>query len=338
MIRSSRFRLWLGLIAFVAASLAGLMLMSGSAVAQGADLFSDDFESSESAWTKDPSSSATTGDWGAIDPSGTERLGTILQVEDASGGSRALVTDGRAGSSIGTYDVDAGVIGAFSPAFTLPAGADIEGSFDYYLGHLSNSSADDFVRLQVIPVDNAGDRVTIFRENASSENRSAVWQSVTVADVNALNNLAGRQVRLRVDAADLQAAPAGPSLVEAGFDNIVVRDVSSGVPVRRLLTTTMSMCTTVVKTVPLRAMPLLVVLGRASGLSTRLMLPMLVATRLLCGAPRTTATLVFRARSASPLMVVHRLVRRLSPPVTGGCLTRRLLEVFSLALVRTRCV
>jgi hypothetical protein len=79
-----------------------------------------DFEAATSeGWARDPNDTATTGHWNRDDPQGT-----AAQPEDdhtPAPGVKCWVTDHRAGSSIGEFDVDNGKTTLWSPVFNLAA-------------------------------------------------------------------------------------------------------------------------------------------------------------------------------------------------------------------------
>ena len=171
-------------------------------------LFFDDFETDQ-GWVADPqgTDTATTGQWERADPqdtqySGPKQLGTCVS------GSHDLVTGHLAGSSAGSYDIDGGVTSIRSPAIALPAGAEVELSFSYYLAHWSNASADDYLRLTVV----GSTSQTVFEELGANNDDDAAWESFSCS----LDDFAGQTVTLLLEAADA----GGASLVEAAVDDV----------------------------------------------------------------------------------------------------------------------
>jgi hypothetical protein len=86
---------------------------------------SDDFEA-DRGWTVAntavPSTALFTGAWGRMDPEGTLSGSLQMQPEDdhtPAPGTMCFVTDGRAGASAGTYDVDNGYTLLTSPTYDL---------------------------------------------------------------------------------------------------------------------------------------------------------------------------------------------------------------------------
>ncbi|MEE9342462.1 MAG: ASPIC/UnbV domain-containing protein, partial [Gammaproteobacteria bacterium] len=175
-------------------------------------VFNDNFETNL-GWVTNPngSDSASTGRWEVANPQATSNGGTTLQLNNTTSGSRALVTQAAAGSSVGTYDIDSGVTSARSPAFTVPASGPVSLKFNYYFGHLNNAGSDDFFRASLVV---GGNTVGLLTQVGNNTNRSASWTAFN-ADIS---QYAGQSVRLLVEAADNGSG----SLVEAGVDDVVV--------------------------------------------------------------------------------------------------------------------
>ncbi len=182
-------------------------------------VFWDDFESS-TGWDEDPynSDDATTGFWEVANPEETSSSGYIMQLGDAYSGSQNLVTEGSAGSSVGTYDIDNGETSILSPEISLPAGRELTLSFYYYLGHLSNGTTDDYLRVSVV-----GDTTQlVLEELGSGDYDAASWASFST-DISAF---AGQDVHILIAAAD---AGSG-SLIEAGVDDVLIEGVLTNNP------------------------------------------------------------------------------------------------------------
>ena len=175
-------------------------------------IFEDSFEGATN-WTTDPfgTDTATTGQWAVGSPQQTSSGGTILQLDGGRTGTRALVTGLPAGGSVGTYDVDSGVTSVLSPEIDLPAGAEIELSFSYYLAYLSNASNDDFFHTAIV-VD--GVETEIYDDHAHSNATSAQWQDVSFD----ISQFAGQTIQVLFEAADV----LGASLIESAVDDVVV--------------------------------------------------------------------------------------------------------------------
>lgn len=103
-------------------------------------LFEDDFEESN-GWTLDPTDTATAGIWSRNVPQRTSINGQTVQPGSnfSPNGTSCLVTDHRAGSSAGTYDLDNGRTTARSPVIN----AAIEGTLtlSYYRWYTNSQGA-----------------------------------------------------------------------------------------------------------------------------------------------------------------------------------------------------
>ncbi len=180
-------------------------------------IFSDDFESSQ-GWTTNPSGTdtATTGAWGVSNPEQTSS-GITLQLGTTVSGSQALVTDGRAGSSAGTYDIDNGTTSVRSPDVALPAGANLELSFSSYFAHLTNGTTEDFFRVTLV---GSGGSQVIVEERGDGTEVAAVWAGSTTD----ISSFGGQTVYLLIEAADA----GGGSLIEAGVDDVLIESLGGG--------------------------------------------------------------------------------------------------------------
>lgn len=161
-------------------------------------------------WARNASGSdtASTGHWGRSNPSLTASEGVVLQPENASEGEFALVTDGRSGSRVGSFDVDGGMTSIKSPSIDLTNATQADLSFSYYFSHLRNASSADYFRVQIV-----GDTTsTILEKRGSRSVAEASWQSHSV-DISAF---AGQTIYILIEAADAESK----SLIEAGIDNI----------------------------------------------------------------------------------------------------------------------
>jgi hypothetical protein len=173
-------------------------------------VFSDDFET-DKGWVVNPAATdtATTGRWERAVPQATTSTGT-KQLGTANSGTRNLVTGATAGAAAGDNDIDGGVTTIQSPVIAIPAGGTVTLSLAFYFAHLTNSSIDDFFRVQIV----GATTQTVLQELGSTANDDAVWLTQSV-DISAF---AGQSVRIVISAAD----NAGGSLVEAGVDDVVI--------------------------------------------------------------------------------------------------------------------
>ncbi|GAA1509894.1 hypothetical protein GCM10009827_025070 [Dactylosporangium maewongense] len=180
--------------------------------APGTTVWSDDFETNL-GWTTNPSGTdtATTGAWERGDPEATDSSGP-KQLGTTVSGSNDLVTARLAGADAGANDVDGGTTSVRSPSITLPSSGTLTLSYSWYLGHGSNASSADFFRVSVVTA--SGTTVLATVAGAASD-RDASWSTGSVN----LSAYAGQSVRILFEAADASTA----SLVEAGVDNVVIR-------------------------------------------------------------------------------------------------------------------
>ncbi|GAA4555027.1 hypothetical protein GCM10023193_00230 [Planotetraspora kaengkrachanensis] len=173
-------------------------------------VYSDTFETA-SGWTANPSGTdtATSGAWERANPADTNSSGP-KQLGTTASGSFDLVTGASAGTAAGDFDVDGGVTSIRSPLITLPSSGTLTLSFSWYLGHGSNSSSADYLRVRVV----GNTTSTVFQQLGAATDRDAAWSTASVS----LSGFAGQQVRILVDAADA----SGASLVEAGVDEVKI--------------------------------------------------------------------------------------------------------------------
>jgi len=174
-------------------------------------VFSDDFEAARGWTLVTGANTASTGLWSRGDPQPTSS-GIALQLGTCDGPSvNCFITGLPAGAAAGTNDVDGGMTSVQSPAIALPAGT-VNLRFRYYLAHLNNATSADFFRVRVVGTN--GVPQTLFTRAGTASNLAGAWTTQTVN----LNAFAGQTVRIRFEAADAGTA----SLIEAGFDNVVV--------------------------------------------------------------------------------------------------------------------
>lgn len=174
-------------------------------------IFFDDFETNQ-GWTTNPSGTdtATTGQWERANPEQTSSGSTTLQLGTTVSGNFDLVTEGSAGSSAGTNDIDNGVTSIRSPNIALPSSGDIALTFSHYMGLLSNANTDDYLRVTVV----GSSSQVVYEELGNGTNRNASWDETTVS----LNSFAGQTIYLLIEAAD----GGSGSLVEAGVDDVSI--------------------------------------------------------------------------------------------------------------------
>lgn len=174
--------------------------------------FFDDLEI-DRGWRPNPdgTDTATRGRWARANPERTWWNGW-KQRGTTTSGSRALVTDGRAGASARTYDVDGGRTTIRSRAIDLPATPGQRLTFRYYLAHASDATTADLLRVDVL--DAAGVATPVLIERAAANDDDAAWASASIL----LDPWAGSTIRIQATAIDAARA----SLVEAGIDDVRV--------------------------------------------------------------------------------------------------------------------
>ena len=182
--------------------------------AASSTLFSDDFESAR-GWTLTAGGNpATTGQWQRGDPQPTSYEGTTVQPGNCDASVNCFVTGLAAGTAVGSFDIDGGQTSIQSPPIVLPANANITLSFRFFFGHLNTATSQDYFRVRVVGAN--GQVQTVYaRGGVAGSNVAGTWSGRSVS----LSAWAGQTIRLRFDAAD---AGSG-SVVEAGFDNVVVK-------------------------------------------------------------------------------------------------------------------
>lgn len=169
---------------------------------------SDDMEG-DTGWTVGaPGDGASTGVWERTNPQTTEAQPGDDRTPD---GVNCWITDGRSGSSVGTYDIDGGNTTLTSPALDATGGAGdaVLVYWRWYSNNAGASPGQDTMPV-LISGDNGASWVTLetVDENAGAwvEKRSRIADFVTP----------GAQVRVRFIAGDL----GDGSIVEAGVDDL----------------------------------------------------------------------------------------------------------------------
>jgi subtilisin family serine protease len=174
-------------------------------------VFSDDFESAQ-GWVTDPNNNdtATTGQWERADPQPTSNSGVTLQLGDPVSGVNDLVTGAIAGANAGVDDIDNGDTTIRSPSIPLPSGTGLELTFSWYFAHLNNATSADYLRVFVV----SGGTTQVFQVLGAGVNRPGAWTQASVD----LSSFAGQTIQIQIEAADA----GGPSLIEAGIDDVTV--------------------------------------------------------------------------------------------------------------------
>jgi hypothetical protein len=171
------------------------------------DAFAENFEAG-GAWTIDPSSSdtATRGAWQIGKPKPTN-AGGPKQLK-SYGGSGALVTGRKAGTSADKFDVDGGVTTAVSMPIALDASFEsVTLSFYAYMAHDNKATKADYFQVRI-------NGMPVFTELGSKSNDNAVWMPFTID----LSPFRGETIQVEFACADLGKA----SLVECGVDALKI--------------------------------------------------------------------------------------------------------------------
>jgi len=174
--------------------------------------FDDDAETDTGWLTPMAGDTATTGRWNRMDPQGTLSGTAQAQPEDDHTpiGTICWVTDGNAGASAGTFDVDGGFTSVRSPALDLAGLADARVSFWHWFYSNGTDGLDSF------KLDISGNGTTWTNAWTITSTRNQ-WTQYSFRLGDILPNPTATTY-LRFQAADL----GGASLVEAAFDDIVI--------------------------------------------------------------------------------------------------------------------
>lgn len=184
-------------------------------------IVSEDFET-DPGWTIGaPGDNATTGIWELADPEGTySSSGYLVQAEDdhtPSPGRFCFVTDGRAGSTVGSYDVDDGRTTLLSAVYDLSEYELVVVDYRrWYTNRRGSNPHEDIWEVSVRS--GASDWMPIEYSESCREN----W-SHQVHILNCFIEL-GPEVQFRFVASDED----GGSIVEALVDDFELRGIPSG--------------------------------------------------------------------------------------------------------------
>ena len=171
----------------------------------------------DDGWTVGaPDDDATTGIWNRMDPEATE-----AQPEDdhtPAPGVNCWVTDGRAGSGLGTYDVDNGKTTLYSPVMDLTGQADA--TVSYWRWYSNNTGADPNNDVFVVDISNDGGNnwtnVETVGPSGAGTSGGWIYHEFRLGDIVANPS---SQVKMRFIASD----EASGSIVEAAIDDFSVQ-------------------------------------------------------------------------------------------------------------------
>lgn len=162
-------------------------------------------------WTVgDPSDTATSGVWNRMDPEGT-----TAQPEDdhTPSGTACWVTDGFAGTSLGTYDVDNGATTLVSPVFDLSGTPEaILGYWRWYSNAAGATPNTDVFTVEVTSDGTSWTTVETVGPSGTGTNGGWFFHEFRVADLVTPT----ATVRVRFIAEDANAG----SIVEAAIDDL----------------------------------------------------------------------------------------------------------------------
>jgi len=176
-------------------------------------LVDNDFENTGGFTVGDTGDTATTGVWNRMDPQATP-----AQPEDdvSTDGTQYWVTDGRAGGSIGAFDVDNGKTTLKSAVMDLSAANDPK--ISYWRWYSNDEGADPNNDIFRVDINNGGAWVNVETVGPGGTEASGNWffHEFRVADFVTPNST----VQVRFIAEDAHSG----SIVEAAVDEFMVTD------------------------------------------------------------------------------------------------------------------
>lgn len=181
-------------------------------------VFHDDFSTNRGWIIGAHDDDAVRGIWNRMVPQQTQSGGNIAQPGSTPTGTACMVTDGRAGTSVGAWDVDEGKTTLFSPVLNV---AGMDPTVSYYRWFSNHVGANPGVDIFVIDVSNDGGQTWTNVETVGPtgpESRGG-WYQVQhrIADFVPPSG----QVQFRFVASDL-----GPqAIVEALIDDFKVEEI-----------------------------------------------------------------------------------------------------------------
>jgi hypothetical protein len=172
--------------------------------------FDDDLEVAR-GWAANPdgTDTATSGKFSRANPEGTYTNGT-KQRNDASSGTRVLVTGAAASTSASANDLD-GRTTVRSPSIKLSLAPGQQLYFRYVFAHGANSSSADKL---IASIETASGRTAVKTFSGSATDVDGVWRSAYAS----LDAWAGQTIRIHFEAID----GAANSLVEVEIDDVRV--------------------------------------------------------------------------------------------------------------------
>jgi hypothetical protein len=184
-------------------------------------VFDDDFETNK-GWTVGAlDDNATTGIWQRCAPQAT--VAQAAEDHTAPPGTNAYITDCRAGTGQGDYDVDTGKTTLLSPVLDLSAYRNAR--VEYWRWYSNDTGSNPETDNWIVDVSDDGGSTWVRLETAHTSER--FWHAVQ-ADLTAYIDLTS-QVRFRFVAADSGLG----AVVEAGVDDfsiVTYEDAAAGTP------------------------------------------------------------------------------------------------------------
>ncbi|MEQ8769198.1 MAG: M14 family metallocarboxypeptidase [Phycisphaerales bacterium] len=182
-----------------------------SATATLTDYALDDTMETDLGWTVGaPGDSATTGVWERTDPQAT---GAQPENDHTPAGALCWITEGAAGTSIGSFDIDGGATTLTSPTMdgTAFGGEAWLTAWLWYSNNQGGSPNEDSMSIQIS--NNGGSSWTTL-ETYAENNDAWTYREYRVAEYVAPTD----QLRVRFVASDF----GGGSIVEAGVDDVTL--------------------------------------------------------------------------------------------------------------------
>ena len=177
----------------------------------------------ESGWTVGaPDDDATTGIWNRSNPEGT---GAQPEDDHTIGGSICWVTDSRAGSGLGDWDIDGGKTTLYSPNYDLSDTQDPTISYWRWYSNVAGASPNADVFTIDISTDGGSNWTNVEIVGPAGPGTSGGWFYYEFHVLDLGVSLTD-QVKLRFVAAD----EGDGSLVEAAIDDLTIIDFSCDDP------------------------------------------------------------------------------------------------------------
>ncbi|CAG0998237.1 Carboxypeptidase T [Phycisphaerales bacterium] len=178
-------------------------------------VFTDDLEQNLGWTTGAPGDAATLGLWSRCDP---EPTAAQPADDHTAGGTLAWITDCRAGTGVGAFDVDGGATTLTSPMFSAlgPSGFEVsEARLSYWRWYSNNQGSNPNTDAMLVQLSNNDGQSYLGVEVVTENAGQWVHHEMRIDDLMPPT----AQMRLRFIAQDL----GGGSIVEAGVDDVLVR-------------------------------------------------------------------------------------------------------------------